>query len=123
MRLSLIGLAAAIAFSWSCEKESGPAPAPSPLPPDAVVATVSVPSLDAAIAGVNAYADAAGRQPQAAFNQAQLMSGLAQVAGAASLDGLDVAGPLHVVIADAPTRFAVLGKVTDGKRLEAGRGE
>jgi hypothetical protein len=120
--MRLIGLALVALFTVSCEKESGPQ-APVTAPPDPVVATVSLVSPERAVAAVRAYLDAANPGSAGMIAAPSLLDSLAGGAGATSLEGIDVAGPLHVIIADLPVRFVIAGRVTDGKRLEAGRGE
>lgn len=119
MRAMLLAALAALA----CEKASGPDPVPLATPPEAVVATVSTASLAAAAGGLRAYADAIRPGASAVMGDGMFASGLARAAGAGSLDGLDLAGPVHLVVLDDPTRVVVVGKAADRGALEKARGE
>jgi hypothetical protein len=56
------------------------------------------------------------------LNEAVVASGLARAVGAATLDGLDLAGPVHLIVLDNPTRAVVVGKAKDRGALDKGRG-
>src|SRR4029453_2804331 len=99
--MSLRHLGLVVALTIACEKEPGPGPQPGPAP-EAVVVTVSLESLSAALAGVRDFPNASRPGAGRALNEPVLTSQLATAMGAASLDGIDMAGPLHIVILDQP---------------------
>lgn len=116
---SRILLAAVTALA--CEKASGP-DAPAAPEPDAVVATVSIPSLSTAMVDLRNYVNAIRPGGALMMTDGIAASGLARAAGAGSLDGLDLAGPVHLVVLDNPTRVVVVGKAKDRSALDKGRG-
>ncbi len=120
--LSRLAVALAALAALACEKASGPDPAPLPAPPDAVVVTVSTGSQSKATDAIRAYAEAI-RPGSGTFVRAELVAdALAKQAGAESLGGLDLAGPVHLIVLDGPARTVVVGKAADRAALEKGRG-
>jgi hypothetical protein len=122
-----LGLAA-LAVLTSCDRDKPPAAVVPAVrertpPPDGVVATIVTPSLHGALAGLRGFVDAVKPGASAMIDGAAAEGAIARAAGMASLDGLDLAAPLVVVIAERPLAGSiVLGKVADARRLEASRG-
>ncbi len=105
-----------------CERADKDDPQPAPPPPDAVVATMSTGSLARTLDGIRAYAEAIRPGAGLFVHDEVLAEALAREAGAASLEGLDLSGPVHIVLLDNPTRTVVVGKAADRAALEKGRG-
>lgn len=120
-RAAPLALVLALAL-LACEKSSGPEVALA-VPPAPVVASVSTASLARAMTGLRAYVEAIRPGGSLMMTDGLLASALARAAGAGSLDGLDLAGPLHVVVLDDPTRVVVAGKAKDRGALDKARGE
>src|SRR5215207_9542657 len=104
-RVAMVALAA-----LACEKASGPdaqslGPAPAP-----VVVVVSTASLSKSIAGVRAYAEAMRPGSAVMLSEQLVTTGLARAVGADSLDGVDLSGPMHMIVVDGPTRSVVVGR-------------
>jgi hypothetical protein len=106
----------------ACEKASESDPPPSASEPEAVVVTVSIPSLGTALVDLRNYVNAIKPGGGIMLSDGLIASGLARVAGAGSLDGLDLAGPVHLIVLDNPTRAVVVGKAKDRGALDKGRG-
>jgi hypothetical protein len=105
-----------------CERADKDDPTPTPPPPDAVVATVSTASLAKAVGGIRDYAEAIRPGTGLFVREELIAASLAREAGAVSLEGLDLAGPVHLILLDGPTRTVVVGKAADRAALEKGRG-
>src|SRR5690348_6941022 len=94
-------LLASLAVLGACTKDGGDPPVKPGPPPPHVAAVVSLPTLRASIDGLGALLDAT--DPGTSIGLAAAAPGeLAQLAGAASLDGHDAARPLYVVVLDPP---------------------
>jgi hypothetical protein len=106
----------------ACERASGPDDVPLAGPPDAVVATVSTGSLAQAMTGLRAYLDAIRPGASLMMTDGLVAGGLARAAGASSLDGIDLAAPLHVIFLDGPERLVVAGKAADRAALDKAHG-
>jgi len=117
-------LAAALAAlaAFACEKASGPDPSPLPAPPEAVVVIVSTGSLVKATGAIRAYGEAVRPGSGLFVREEMVADGLAKLAGAESLDGLDLAGPVHLIVLDGPARRVVVGKAANRAALDKGRG-
>jgi hypothetical protein len=127
--LVLVLAAAALA---ACEKDRGRARtgdgASRPTeaaakPPDDVVATVSVSSAAAALAGARDYLDAIRPGTGAMLADAGFSATVAGMAGARALDGIDLAAPFHLIALDGARSGVVLvGKVSAAGALADARG-
>lgn len=121
-QLRAISAVALVLGALSCEKASSPAPEPLPPPPEAVVLTVSTASLAKATEGIRAYAEAIRPGAGLMVRDDLAADSLARMAGAESLAGLDLAGPVHLIVLDRPSRTVVVGKAADRAALDKGRG-
>jgi hypothetical protein len=73
--------------------------APAPLP-STVLAAISVGDPQGQLASMASYADAVQPGFGAMLSPAQLVQGVAAVAGAPGLDGIDLAKPIHLLLLD-----------------------
>src|SRR6185503_3555620 len=116
----LVVTVAALAAS-GCEKASGPE-VPAAPEPEAVVATVSIPSVATAATDLQNYANAIKPGAGLMMNEGMIASALARASGAGAIDGLDLSGPVHMIVLDNPTRVVLVGKAKDRAALDKGRG-
>jgi hypothetical protein len=112
----------ALLAAAACEKASDSDAPPSASEPEAVVVTVSMPSLGTALADLRNYVNAIRPGGGLMLSEGMIASGLARAAGAQSLLALDFAGPVHLLVLDNPTRAVVVAKVRDREALNTERG-
>jgi hypothetical protein len=117
-----LGVLAVAAGCASAEAKDAASPAGA-APAELLVTVALGPAT--AFRSLQAYVEAI--KPGAGVNLSDqvLRHGLADAVGASSLDGLDPASPMYLLIADTggSPGLALLGKVSDAKKLEASAGK